>query len=96
MSNVLDAIEERVAITPVAVSSFDPPDDAPTEIVHLEAHLRAHGEVIVEVEERGPVELHRGNTEFDYELGAIKVDPRDDVVTVPMDRVTVFYEHYET
>lgn len=96
MSEVLERIDNRVAVEPVAVTEFDPPADAPDLVKHLEAHLRAHGELIVDVEERGKIELHRGNTEFNYGMGIIQVDSRRDVTSIAMDRVAGFDEHYET
>lgn len=90
-----DQIDARVSITPVAVSDFGAPDDADPAIVDLEAELRVHGEVEVLVEERGEVELHAGNTEFDYQAEVIRVDDRKNVYQLPMERVAFVDSHYD-
>lgn len=86
---------DSVAVTPVAAASFNIPEDADPTIIDLESDLRVHGEVEIETEERGTVELHCGNTEFDYGLGQIRVDNREKVVTIPMDRVCGHERHYD-
>lgn len=85
---------EAVCVTPVMAAPHIP-EGAEPAIRRLHAELLAYGEVEVEVEERGEVELHRGNTEFDYEAEVVKVDTRSEVVRVPMDRICYGERHYD-
>lgn len=94
LSTKRERISDRVAVEPVCATRYAPPSNAPREISDLEAELRLYGEVEITVEERGTVELHRGNTEFDYETFTIRVDTRDNVISVAMDRVTDHEVHY--
>lgn len=89
------AIRDAVAVTPVAVTEYNPPESADSSVAAIEAELRVHGELEVEVEERGEVEFHRGNTEFDYDAGVVRVDTRKNLLTIPMDRLCVGERHYD-
>jgi len=88
-------VADSVAVTPVAASEFSAPFEAKDSVVEVEAELRVYGEVEIEVEERGEVELHRGNTEFDYQSEVVKVDTRGEIVKIPMDRICFSGRHYE-
>jgi hypothetical protein len=88
-------IQGYVGLCPVAATEFSTPDGADSLIVNLEADLRVHGELEIEVEERGEVELHCGNTEFDYDVGVVKIDSREEVLTIPFDRICGSERHYD-
>jgi hypothetical protein len=89
------AARDAVSITPVGITEYNPPEGADSSVTAIEAELRVHGELEVEVEERGEVEFHRGNTEFDYGAGVVRVDTRKELLTIPMDRLCVGERHYE-
>ena len=68
-----------------------PKDDYP-DVAVLEADVESYGEVHSIVEEfESEVELRRGTTDFDYEVGLITVDDGQTLHRIGMDRVVSWY-----